>query len=338
MATRIGTLSGVRRRVRWLAAALAFFGLAASVPRLAAVDATDAFPDWAYAWDPAYKAPPADNTPIRLAGSSASYSVVEARNLFRAPDWHPRDHPAMPSIVANGRRPAVRACGVCHRAEGTGGPENASLAGLPAAYITAQMADFKSGARRFSGPRRSPIVLMIEAAREATEPEVAAAAAYFSSLRPKALIDVIEADMVPATYIAGSFHVARPDANSPREPLGQRILEIPEDVRRFELRDTHARFRAYVPPGSLARGRALVETPRVGTLITCARCHGPTLRGLGQVPGIAGRSPSYLMRQLYDFKQGARKGVGRAQMGAVVAPLTTADMLAITAYLATLKP
>ncbi len=306
--------------------------------RLAAVDAIDVFPEWAYAWDPTYKAPPADNTPIRLSGSSASYSVVDARNLFRAPDWHPRDHPAMPSIVANGRRPAVRACGVCHRAEGTGGPENASLAVLPAAYITAQMADFKRGARRFSGPRRSPVVLMIQAAREATAAEVAAAAAYFSSLRPKALLEVVETDSVPATYIAGSFHVVKPDANSAREPLGQRILEVPEDVRRFELRDTRARFRAYVPPGSLARGRELVETPRVGTLITCARCHGPALRGLGQVPGIAGRSPSYLMRQLYDFKQATRRGAGRAQMAAVVAPLSTADMMAITAYLATLTP
>ena len=338
------TLSTEGRLV--VVAALVTAGVWLSSPgHLAAADAVGTFPAWAYAWDPAYHAPPADNTPVRLSGSSASYSVADARNLFRAPDWHPRDHPPMPPVVASGRRPAVRACGVCHRAEGTGGPENASLAGLPAAYISAQMADFKSGARRFSGPRRAPVLLMIEAARAATPGEVAEAAAYFSSLRPKRLIDVVESAMVPRTYIAGSFHVelanaggASAQAAAAREPIGQRIVEVPQDVRRFELRDTQSRFRAHVPPGSQALGRQLVETPRADTQVACRYCHGAGLRGTGRVPGIAGRSPSYVMRQLYDFRSGTRRGEGRAQMAAVVAPFSTDDMLAIAAYLATLTP
>jgi cytochrome c553 len=56
--------------------------------------------------------------------------------------------------------------------------------------------------------------------------------------------------------------------------------------------------------------------------------------GLGPVPGIAGRSPSYMVRQLYDMQQGVRKGVWSDLMKPVVANLTDADMLAIAAYTA----
>ena len=301
-------------------------------PPAAAAD----FPSWAYAWDPGYKAPPADDLPRHVPGSAQTFSTADARNLFAAPDWHPADHPRMPPVVARGRRPAVRACGVCHRAEGTGGPENSSLAGLPFAYIVQQMADFRSGARTFSGPRRGPVLLMIAVAKAATDAEVRSAAAYFAALRPKPLIKVVETDVVPHTYIAGSFRVIVPDGGT--EPIGSRIIEVPEDVGRFELRDTRARFRVFAPRGSLARGAALVGTPRAGTRVTCARCHGAKLTGTSQVPGIAGRSPSYLVRQLHDFKSGARKGSGRAPMGATVAPLSSDDMLAVAAYLASLAP
>ena len=49
----------------------------------------------------------------------------------------------MPEIVARGRKPGTFACGFCHRADGPGGPENASLAGLSAAYIKQQMAGYQ---------------------------------------------------------------------------------------------------------------------------------------------------------------------------------------------------
>ena len=94
---------------------------------------SDSFPAWAYPWDPAFVVPPADDVPQHLPGSSAAVSWKQARDLFVAPDWHPDAHPAMPDVVASGRKPDVRACGSCHRAEGTGGPENSVLAGLPTA-------------------------------------------------------------------------------------------------------------------------------------------------------------------------------------------------------------
>jgi cytochrome c553 len=98
----------------------------------------------------------------------------------------------MPAIVASGRKPDVRACGSCHRSEGTGGPENSSLAGLSVAYFTQQMADFKSGARKFSGPQRSAVLLMISAAKAMTDAEMQAAAEYFAALKPKRNTKVVE--------------------------------------------------------------------------------------------------------------------------------------------------
>ena len=59
---------------------------------------------------------------------------------------------------------------------------------------------------------------------------------------------------------------------------------------------------------------------------------------MGPVPGIAGRSPSYLVRQMYDMQAGARKGQWTELMKPVVAKLTEEDMLNIAAYTASLAP
>jgi cytochrome c553 len=294
------------------------------------------YPAWAYPWAPDFKAPPDDGVPRHVPDSAAAFTIAQERDLFFAPDWHPKDHPPMPAVVAHGRPPDVRACGSCHRTEGTGGPENASLAGLPAAYIVEQMADYKSGARKFSGPQRSPVLLMTAIAKAATDAEVQAAAAYFSQLKPKSNIKVVEADTVPAAQIARVFYMLAKDGGT--EPLGERILEAPVDVAQFEHRDSRSQFVAYVPNGSVAKGEALAKTGGSGTTIACAGCHGPTLQGLGSIPGIAGRSPSYLVRQLYDFQQHSRNGSGAALMAPVVEKLSQNDMISLAAYISSLKP
>ncbi len=294
------------------------------------------FPAWAYPWAPDFKAAPDDGVPRHVPDSVASFTITQERNLFFVPDWHPDDHPPLPDIVAHGRQPDVRACGSCHRAEGTGGPENASLAGLPASYIVQQIEDYKSGARKFAGPQRSPSMLMTAIAKASTEEEVKAAAAYFSSLKPKANIKVVETDTVPATQIARVFYMVSKDGGL--EPIGQRIVEVPADAEQFEHRDTRSQFIAYVPKGSIAKGEALVKTGGAGVTTPCATCHGPDLRGVDSVPGIAGRSPSYLVRQIYDFQQHARAGSAGALMGPVVEKLTHDDMISLAAYVSSLRP
>ncbi len=121
------------------------------------------------------------------------------------------------------------------------------------------------------------------------------------------------------------------------EPLGQRIIEVPENLEQFERRDGRSRWIAYVPPGSVQRGQKLATSGDNKT-VTCSICHGPDLRGLGPIPGIAGRSPSYIIRQLYDFRAGVRAGAGRALMKAVVDKLAMGDMISLAAYVASLNP
>jgi cytochrome c553 len=293
-------------------------------------------PAWAYPVNPpGFVPPPDDGVPRRVPGSTATYTLTQLRDRFIAPDWHPAEHAPIPEIVAQGRKPDVFACGFCHRADGPGGPENANLAGQPAAYIVQQMADFKSGARKTSVAKRN-VDLMIALSKPATDADIAAAAAYFSALKPRAVIKVVETDTVPKTFIM-SNHLAAVKSGE-KEPIGQRIVEVPEELDRFVHRDTHAQFIAYVPVGSVAKGEVLVKSGGEGKTIQCGICHGPDLKGLGAIPGIAGRSPSYIVRQLYDIKSGTRAGLGSALMKEVVARLSEDDMALIAAYLASQVP
>jgi cytochrome c553 len=146
-------------------------------------------------------------------------------------------------------------------------------------------------------------------------------------------IRVVETDTIPKMRVAGNVFL--PLAEGGTEALGNRIVETPEDAARFELRDPRSGFVAYAPRGSVAKGAALASSGGNKTL-PCNVCHGPDLNGLGPVPGIAGRSPSYMMRQLWDIQQGSRKGVWSPLMKQVVARLTDDDMLNLSAYVASL--
>lgn len=294
-------------------------------------------PAWAYPVNPPdFKPSPDDGQPRHVPDSTAAFTVAQTRDPFFAPDWHPEDHPPLPGIVAHGRKAEVLACGFCHRADGPGGPENASLAGLPAPYIVQQMADFKSGERASSVPGRLPPKLMISLAKAATDAEIQEAAEYFAALKPRSAIKVVESDTVPKTFVAGWFLGKAPGGET--EPLGDRIIEIPEDLQQFENRDARSHFIAYVPAGSIEKGRRIATGGGAGGSIPCEVCHGPDLKGLGAVPGLAGRSPSYIVRQLYDFKHKVRAGPGSAMMQPVADSLTLGDMIAAAAYAASLPP
>ncbi len=154
---RTATSAGFYARatlVLWLASAPGF-GAEATAP------VAEVPPAWAYPVNPPDFKPAVDDGSLRhVPGSTRAYTLGQLRDFFMAPDWHPGDHPVMPDVVAVGRKPDVYACGFCHRADGRGGPENANIAGLPAAYIVQQMADFKSGARKSSAPSRLPVTAM----------------------------------------------------------------------------------------------------------------------------------------------------------------------------------
>ena len=293
-------------------------------------------PSWAYVIQPLVQPPPDDGVPKRVPGSTAAITLTEIRNLYAAPDWHPGDHPPMPAVVELGRKPDMFACGYCHYPNGQGRPENSSLAGLSAGYIAQQIADYKNGLRKSSEPGRTAAGFMVASAKNVTEAEVKISADYFASMKYRPWVRVVETETVPKTQVAGFMLVPVEVAGT--EPIGQRIIEIAEDVARTTLRDPRSGFVAYVPVGSIKRGEALVTTGGRGKTVVCITCHGQDLKGVGDVPPLAGRSPSYTVRQLYDFQSGARAGLFSPQMKDSVAKLTIEDMVAIAAYTASRSP
>src|SRR5215468_5423620 len=153
----------------------------ALVPTLAAAAEK---PDWAFpVTDKVQPAPRFEASRVRPAppGSTLSITRAKADDMYDIPNWFPNMYPAMPAIVQYGNKEKqVRACGSCHLPTGTGHDESAYVAGLPAAYFIRQMADWKSGDRKFSAT-------MVTMAKVVTDAEIKDAADYFASLKPRAL-------------------------------------------------------------------------------------------------------------------------------------------------------
>jgi cytochrome c553 len=302
---------------------------------------------WAYAIPTEPRPPIVDDggkhslpdTPLTFTRDEIRGRAAGDDSIRTAPaDWYPGDHPAMPEIVARGDQSRnVIACALCHYPNGKGRPENANPAGLPKAYFIQQMQDFQNDVRQGSEPRKNNYTTMINIAKGMTAEEIEQSADYFSSMVWTAWIDVRETDTVPKTQIIGGMHITLEDQQAGTEPIGNRIVESPIDAHRTELlRDPRSGFIAYVPVGSVAKGENLVRTGGDGKTVQCGICHGEDLDGLGSIPGLAARSPSYMTRQLNDMKLGNRNGPQAELMESVVANLTSEDILNITAYTASL--
>ena len=287
-------------------------------------------PDWAFPTTDKVQPPQSpDDQPKTAPGSDKTYTRKQINDLFNPPDWYPDLHPPMPQVVAHGNGSTVRACAACHLPTGTGHDESAYVAALPARYAIRQMADYKTGVRKGSGS-------MTAIAKAISDDDVRAAADYFASVKPRPWIRVVETDTVPKTYVGpGNKRLRLPGGSE--EPIGHRIIEIPEDEEIVLNRDPRSGFIAFVPKGSIAKGEALAKNGD-GKTIACAICHGPSLTGLGEVPPIAGRQANYVVRQLITFQDGSRAGSWAPLMAQVVANLTVDDMLALGAYTASLKP
>jgi cytochrome c553 len=320
----------------------------------ATAQAADEPPPWAYG----FTTPPAPNTPRAtpnpaqpqdnvvehsVEGSQLKFTRAKIANRFGPADWFPGDHPTMPLVVQRGKQDAnVYACSLCHYPNGKGRPENANVTGLTYEYFVQTLKDFKNGARKTSDPRKGNTGLMEHFAKSMTDAEIESAAKYFTSIPATPWIKVVETDSVPKTRPQGGMYLVVEGAEAGKEPIGNRIIETPISAHDTEfLRNPRSSFTAYVPPGSLKKGEALVKegTTASGKKVTaCTICHGSDLRGLGPLPTLAGRSPSYLTRQLYDMQHGNRNGAWTVLMAPVIAGMNADDVLNASAYLASLQP
>jgi cytochrome c553 len=295
------------------------------------------FPGWAYPPCPAAAGNPDAAQSLSVAGSGIHFTRAQLRDRSSAADWFPLEHEPPPAVVAGSHQPKKLACGFCHLPDGNGRPENAKLAGLPPAYIITQVKAFHASERRAAQADWLPVTLMANSTAELTEEELAAAADYFSRQQVRSFVHVVESDRVPVHTAACYILTA---SGTGRVSLGSAIVEMPIDIERFERRDPHTTYVAYVPKGSIERGRLLARTGAHDRTQPCALCHGPDLRGGPKLPGppLAGRFASYLFRQLYGFQSGTRGGDPAQPMRAVVARLTQKDMIDLAAYAASLNP
>jgi cytochrome c553 len=303
------------------------------INRTFATPSSDPLPDWAFvAIGPALDAAPKDE--VTVPGSSLRLAAGGKDNAdFYGTDWFPQDHAPMPDVVAHGRPPQLPACVECHLPSGVGGPESAVIAGLPAAYIEQQFEEFRTGRRTCAASRGTPCATaMARVSQQITAPELKAAAAYYASLEYRSRIRVVEAATVPRSAVSVWALVRDPRGGT--EPIGQRILELPDDAARYFRGDWRATITAYVPPGSLARGKKSAEDG--AGMAPCTSCHGPDLKGTPIAPPLAGRAPGYIVRQLYDIQHGYRTGPAVALMQPEVAHLTPQDRIDLGAWLASL--
>jgi cytochrome c553 len=285
-------------------------------------------PDWAF---PVINGqlPPEPAGPKTIPTSKRQFTQQQIDDLMAPPDWFPDEHAPAPQIVKFGHGDAL-ACGACHLMSGSGHPESADLTGFTAAYILQQLDDFKTQKRKDSA-RMNGIVQGL------SDEEMKKAADYFATLKPQVWTKVAEAAMVPKTFV-GAGRMRFVTADGAMEPIGTRIITIPQEQERATRRDPHSGFTAYVPPGSLAKGKALVDNGGNGRTVQCTICHGDTLQGLGNVPRIAGLHPIYIARQLYLFKDSFRNGPDAQLMKKPVEKLTDDDIVSLSAYIASLPP
>jgi cytochrome c553 len=289
--------------------------LAGALFPVAAMAADAPGPDWAFMT-------PDANAPAPAAGGGGGGG---------APVAPPAVQPGAMRIVLSGKGDAVRPCNTCHTPSGMGQPESANIRGLNAAYFARQMQDFKTGAR--GGPRSAA---MAGFAKGLTDNEIKQVAAYYAELKPARWTKVSEGATAPKTMVGRNSQRTKLPGND-TEQVGSRIVEFantPAAVRQM----AEPAFVAYVPSGSLGGGKALVSTGGGGKTQACAGCHGDKLQGEDDVPGIAGRSPVYIARQIYSFKNNVRKGPMAEIMKNVVGKLSDNDVIAVASYVSSLNP
>ncbi len=249
------------------------------------------------------------------------------------PDWFPKEHAPLPELAKHGRAPHVPACILCHLPNGNGHPESASISGLTANYMIEQMHAFRDGERTNI---RAPA--MIEMALELSDKDIRDVAAYFTHVprQQQKWIRVVETSRAPATHV-GAGGVRFFDKGGETVPVPPDMIYEVAESEEVELRNFHFGFADYVPVGSLAKGR-IVSLGNHGQMRSCASCHGEDFRGHDDAPRLAGRGAYYLIRQLADMKSGVRKGAALGKMKDIIPHLSDADILNVSAFMASRAP
>ena len=274
--------------------------------------------------------------PFSAPGSARTLSRQQVEASPGPIDWFPKDHPPAPAVVGGPSVGGATPCAECHGYNGAGFPGSADLAGLPADYIVEQVNAFRTGERRSAVADQPNTAEMIKVARAVTPAALKAAADYFAGLPRSRWLRVAESPTAPRTR-PDKYGWRDPAPGGGTEPIGDRVVELSDDLPIGFLGDDHVILRDYAPPGAIDRGRRVVESGGGGGL-PCRSCHGPRLGGAGPAPPISGRPAGYVARTLWDIRVGARRNAGVAPMQPIARGLSASDVRDVSAYLASLTP
>ena len=272
--------------------------------------------------------------PFHVPGGALTLTRAQMEAAVEPVDWRPDEHPPAPAIIRGPTASKVTPCAECHGFNGAGYPGSADLAGLPAAYIIEQVQAFRSGERRSADPEQPSTAEMIAVAKGVRSEELAQAAAYFAQLPRPHPVRVLETDAAPRT-VPDKYGWLDPAPGGGTDPIGDRVVELSDNLPLSLLGDDHVTLTDYAPPGAVARGRAAVESGGGGGA-PCKTCHGPQFRGGSLAPPLAGRPAAYLARTLWDIRVGARRGPSVSLMQGPAKGLSPAQIRDISAYLASL--
>lgn len=119
-----------------------------------------------------------------------------------------------------------------------------------------------------------------------------------------------------------------------------RKIEIMNDVAKGMTDDDLRRFSEYfaklpppTPAGDAPDPTIAARAQAVIAKNFCASCHNPDFSGREQMPRLAAQREDYLLKSLRDYKAAQRPGYD-ATMDEVVRPLTDADIVDLSHYLA----
>ena len=296
-------------------------------------------PEWAYTPPPPAGSPPPPSRSagrrqrrFSIAGTDKTMTRGALRGVKEIPDWYPGDRQRSDAAIVRDGKEGVRACGFCHLADGTGRPENAPVNSLHVAYFIQQMQDYKNGLRKSADPRKKNTNNMIAFAKEATDEEIKAAAEYFAA---PALPEAHQGHRV-----AHGPEGASPGRDAHGDPQTKAAAWSRSATRSSRCRTTTC------APRRVTRTWARPRTCRQGAQqgqgarreVSVHHLPRPEPGRARPRAGLAGRSPSYMMRQLFDMKVGARRGPWFDLMKPIVDSMSVQDLLALSAYAGSVAP
>jgi cytochrome c553 len=111
------------------------------------------------------------------------------------------------------------------------------------------------------------------------------------------------------------------------------IMQAPASKLTKEDINNYGAYFAVQQPAKAGGDPALAAQGKDKATI-CLGCHGSAGEGNGEFPRLAGQHPDYLVKQLNDYKSGARKN---DTMKAIAGNLTDDEMKALAAFFGALK-